>query len=129
MIQAYVVGISTHQEGEEIEIRYSIFQDGKNLTQEKKYQEYKKPFLVTHFAILAFLKDLKKYPKDETEIIMYDSAVMEQLNGTSTTNNKEALSMAKKVINEIEKLDHTIKISDVTGNSKEKLAWNKVLEY
>ncbi len=129
MIKAYVVGISTNQEGEEIEIRYSIFKDGENLAQVKKYQEYKKPFLVTHFAILALLKDLKKYPKEETEIIIFDPSLFEQLRGTSTSKNREALKLSAKIKEELEKFDYPVKIHDVTGKGQEKLEWNKVLEF
>lgn len=129
MIKAYVVGISTHQEGEDIEVRYAIYRDGEMLAQKKKYQEYKKPFLVTHYAILALLKDLKKYPDEETQIIMYDSAVYELLKGTSTSKRKEALRMAAKVNRELEKLNYPIEVLDMTGNNKEILAWNKVLEF
>ncbi len=129
MIKAYVVGISTHQEGEDMEIRYGIYKDGELLVQKKKYQNYKKPFLVTHFAILALLKELKNLPKEDTQIIMYDSAVNELLRGTSTTKNNEALKTAKKVNEELAKFDYPIEILDVTGNNKELLAWNKVLEF
>lgn len=129
MIKAYVVGISNYQEGEDIEIRYAIFKDDELLVQKKKYQNYKKPFLVTHFALLALLKELKNHPKEDTQIIMYDSAVNELLRGTSTTKNSEALKMARKVNDELAKFDYPIEILDMTGNNKEVLAWNKVLEF
>lgn len=129
MIKAYVVGISTHQEGEDIEVRYSIHKNGEMIAQKKKYQNYKKPSLVTHFALLALLKDLKNYSEEDTKVIMYDSAVNEQLRGTSTTKNKEALRLAKKVNEELLKFNYSVEISDVTGDNKEILAWNKVLEF
>jgi hypothetical protein len=129
MIKVYVAGISTNQVGEEIEIRYSLFKDGENLAQVKKYQEYRKPYLVTHFALLALLKDLKKYPKEETEVIIFDPSLYEQLRGTSTSRNNEALKLASRIKGELDKFDYPVNIHDVTGKGQEKLEWNKVLEF
>lgn len=129
MIKAYIVGISTYQEGEDIEIRYSIFKDGELLEQKKKFQGYRKAFLVTQFALLSLFKELKKYPNEDIKIIMFDSAVNELLRGTSTTKNAEAIRVARKVNEELRRFDKEIEIFDVTGNNDNILDWDKALDF
>lgn len=48
MITAYLVGISTYQENEDIEIRYSIFEDDQLICKNTEWRGYKKNLRLLH---------------------------------------------------------------------------------
>lgn len=127
MITAYLVGISTYQENEDIEFRYCIYDDEKLLCKEAVLREYKKPSVVTHYGILALLKKLNKFSDKDIEIRINDGAVYEQINGTSTTKNKEVLKMAKKVRERLDKYPN-VTIKNVGTNSEELKQWDRILK-
>lgn len=129
MIKAYVVGIPAYQENEEIEIRFRVYKEDELISERKVFQGYKKPLLVSHFAVLALLKGLKKLPREETEIYIYDAALNEQLRGTSTTRNTEVRKLAAKIKEELSLLDYPVKIIDLSTNHKELLIWNEILDF
>ncbi|GEM_PF-2750758 len=85
MIKAYLVGISTQYENEDIQIRYRIYKDQELICEKLIFQGYKKPLVVSHVALLTLLKELKKYMKHEIIIVINDAALNEQIRGTSTT--------------------------------------------
>ncbi|GKX31615.1 hypothetical protein SH1V18_40950 [Vallitalea longa] len=127
MITAYLVGISTYQENEDIEFRYCIYDDKELICKESIWREYKKPAVVTHYGILSLLKKLNKFSDKDIEIRINDGAVYEQVNGTSSTKNKEVLKMAKKVK---ERLAHypNVTIKNVGTNSEELKEWDRILK-
>lgn len=127
MITAYLVGISTYQENEDIEFRYCIYDDEKLLCKESVLREYKKPSVVTHYGILALLKKLNKFSDKDIEIRINDGAVYEQINGTSTTKNKEVLKMAKKVRERLDQYPN-VTIKNVGTNSEELKQWDRILK-
>lgn len=128
MIKAYVVGISTQFENEDIQIRYRIYKDEKLICEKLIYQEYRKPLVVSHAALLTLLKELKKYMKDEIIIIINDAALNEQIRGTSTTPNQYVLKMADKVREELNKFK-SITVKDVSRNHAELAEWNDILRF
>lgn len=127
MIKAYLVGISTPYENEDIEIRYRIYKDEELIEEKKILQNYQKPSVVSHFAVLTLLKELKKYMNEEITIVINDAALYEQIRGTSTTKNANVLKMANKVRQELNKFKDSITIKDVTGNHEELSKWNDEL--
>jgi hypothetical protein len=127
MIKAYLVGISTQYENEDIQIRYRIFKDQELLCEKRIFQGYKKPSIVGSTAMLTLLQELKKYMENEIIIIINDAALNEQIRGTSTTKNVDVLKMAKKVREEINKFKGSVTIKDVSGNHAELVKWNDIL--
>lgn len=127
MIKVYLVGISTPYENEDIEIRYRIYQDDELISEKNILQGYQKPSVVSHFAVLILLKELKKYMNEEITIVINDAALYEQIRGTSTNKNANIIKMANKVRQELNKFKDSITIKDVTGNHAELMKWNDEL--
>lgn len=128
MIEAYVVGISTHYENEDIEIRYRIYKDQELVCEKSIFQEFRKPLVVSHVALLNLLKELEKYMEDEIKIIINDAALNEQIRGTSKTKNKNVLKMATIVREELNKFKGSVIVKDVSANPTELMKWNDILQ-
>lgn len=127
MIKAYLVGILTHYENEDIEIRYRIYKDQDLICEKTVFQDYEKPLVVSHVALLTLLKELEKYMGHEIIIIINDAALNEQIRGTSKTKNEGVLKMANLVREELNKFKGSIIVKDVSGNSAELSKWNDIL--
>lgn len=129
MIKAYLVGILTQYENEDIEIRYRIYQDEALVSEKSIFRAYEKPLVVSHVALLTLLKELKKYTDNEKIIIINDAALNEQIRGTSKTKKDYVQEMANRVINELNKFKGSITVKDVSGNPVELGKWNDILHF
>ncbi|SMB95282.1 hypothetical protein SAMN00017405_0365 [Desulfonispora thiosulfatigenes DSM 11270] len=128
MITAYVVAIPSYYEGEDIEISYCIY-DNQNLMCKKSIlKEYKKPAIVNLIALREVLKELEQYMDRKIVIVMNDTALNEQISGTSTSKNKDVLKMASIVREKIKKFTNPIIIKDVSNNREELVKWNDILK-
>lgn len=125
MIKAYLAGISSQFEGEDIEVRYRIYEDDQLLCKESVLMEYKKPAIVGQVALLTLLKELERYIDQEIVIIMNDPALYEVMRGTSTTQNKDVLKMAKGTKEEVMKFRNLV-IKDVGGDRVERMKWDEL---
>lgn len=128
MIKAYLAGITTQFENEDIQIKYNIYNEQELICEKRVFQGYRKPLVVSHTALLLLLKELKKYMKSDITIIINDAALNEQIRGTSTTKNMDVLKMANKVREELSKFQGSITIKDVSGNYAELVKWNDILK-
>ncbi len=128
MIKAYLAGISTQYEGEDIEVRYCIYEDEEFLCKESVMMGYKKPAIVGQVALTRLLKELVKYRNQEIVIIVNDAALNEIVRETSTTQNKDVLNMAKKTKAELSKFEN-LDIKDISGNRTELLEWDEILQW
>jgi hypothetical protein len=129
MIKAYVVGISTHYEGEDIEIQYSIYNDQELLCKRSVIKEYKKPSVVSHEALVTLLKELKKYKGKEIVIEINDASLYQQIKGTSQTKKPEVLRMASRVQKELNRFGDSITIIDVSNDSPKLRDWRERLRF
>ena len=129
MIKAYLVGISTPYENEDIQILYRIYQDEELISEKKILKGYQKPLVVSHVALLTLLKELKKYIKDEIIIVINDAALNEQIRGTFTTKKAEVVKMANKVRDELKKFNNSVTVKDVSSNHAELMKWNDELNF
>lgn len=127
MIKAYLVGISSQYEGEDIEVRYCIFEDQELLCKEFVQLEYKKPAIVPQVALMILLKQLEKYMDKEIVIVVNDAALYEIIRETSTTRNKDVLKMARETREELGRFRDCV-IKDVSGDRTELAKWNEVLK-
>jgi len=127
MLKAYLVGISSQYEGEDIEVRYSIYEDQELLRKESVMMEYRKPGIVGQVALITLLKELERYKGKEIVIIVNDAALCEVIRGTSTTKNKDVLNMAKDTREELTKFGNPV-IKDVSVDRLELARWNEVLK-
>jgi hypothetical protein len=129
MIRAYMVGISNYYEGEDIEVRYVIF-DGQELVCRKSlFKEYKKPLVVNHVALLTVLPELKKYRGKEIVVVINDASLDEQIRGISQTKKTDVLKMAGRVQKELDKFGDSIRIENVSKDSKKVKEWNELLSF
>lgn len=127
MIKAYLVGISSQYEGEDIEVRYSLYDNQERLAKESVMMEYKKPAIVGQIALITLLKALETYRAREIVVIVNDAALNEILRGTSTTKNKDVLNMASKTREELAKFENLV-LKDVTVDRVGLAEWNEVLK-
>ncbi len=126
MIKAYLAGISSLYEGEDIEVRYCIYEDQELISKESIILEYKKPAIVGEVALLRLLKELEKYKKKEITIIVNDAALCEFIRGTATTKNRDILKLVKEIQKELSKFEKVV-LKDVSVNHKERANWNEIL--
>lgn len=128
MINAYVGGISYNYEGEDIEIRYSIYDDQELLCKKSFFKRYEKPLVVNHAALLALLKELKKYRGKEIVILINDASLSEQIRGISQTKKEYVLKMADKVLQELETFGDLVSVKDVSNDSVKLGEWKDALK-
>ena len=127
MIKAYLAGISSQYEGEDIEVRYRIYEDQELLCKESVIMGYKKPAIVGQVALITLLKELEKYMGKEIVIIVNDAALSEIIRGTSTTQNMDVLKMVSKTREKMDRFKNLV-IKDVSGDYAELVKWNEVLQ-
>lgn len=128
MIEAYLAGISSLYEGEDIEVRYCIYEDKEPTSKESVILEYKKPAIVGEIALLTLLKKLEKYKEKEISIIVNDAALCEFIRGTATTKNRDILKLVKEIQKELSKFER-VDIKDISVNHRERANWNEVLHW
>lgn len=126
MIKAYVAGISSLYEGEDIEIRYSIFEDENLLSKEMLIVQYKKPALVGAIAFQSVLKALMKFLNQEVIVVVNDAALCELIRGTGKTKDKDVQRLVREIQNELHKFGNIL-IKDAGVDFKELEKWNDVL--
>lgn len=126
MIKAYLAGFTSPLEGEDIEIRYSIYEDQDLLNRQSILLEYQKPALVGLVSLSHLMQELKSQIGKEIVILINDPALYELIRGTSTTKNREQLKMVMEVTKEFMKFDGMI-LKDVSQDHEELLKWNAAL--
>lgn len=126
MIKAYLAGISSLYEGEDIEVRYRIYEDQELVCKESVMLEYKKPAIVGQVALITLLRKLKKYIEKEIVIIVNDPVLNQIIGGTSTTKNQDVQTMAKKTRERLNKFANCV-IKDISVDHIELAKWNEEL--
>lgn len=106
MIKSYLAAIPSLYEGEDIEIRYTIFQDDVLIKKEADYLGYEKPAVTGLICVLTLLRKLEKYKAQEIIIFINDSSLYELLIGRSTVKNGDVIKMAGKVKKQLEKFEN-----------------------
>ncbi|WFD09636.1 reverse transcriptase-like protein [Tepidibacter hydrothermalis] len=127
MIKAYLVGITTYYEGEDIEIKINIFKDEESLLKQSYFKQYRKPAVVEHVALLDTLKRLEQYKGEKITIVINNPSLYEQIRGTSTLKNEEALKMTKEINKQLKEFENSITIKDVSNDKDGLKQWKEVL--
>lgn len=128
MIKAYLTGISGHYEGEDIEVRYCIYDKDELVYKKSILEEYKKPAVVSLFALIMLLKELEKYVDREIVVMVNDAALIEQIKGTSTTKNKDVLKTARIAREKVKEFKNSVIIKDISNDKVEISKWNDLLQ-
>lgn len=126
MIKAYLAGIPSLYEGEDIEIRYSIYEEESLLSKESIIAHYKKPSVVGAVAFLRVLKPLAKFKDKEIIIIINDAALCEFIRGTSKTKDTDVQRLVREIQSELTKFDQIL-IKDAGKDFKELEKWNEAI--
>lgn len=127
MIKAYLTWISTPYEGEDIEVRYRIFEDEELILKESIILEYTKPALCGLASMSKLLKVLEKHIKKEIVIVINDGALYELLNASSRTKKEDVQYMAHKVRKAVDKF-FDIRIENVGGDHPAIENWSEILK-
>ena len=127
MIKAYLAGISTPYEGEDIEIQYCIYDDLELICRKSVLMDYVKPAMVGQVALRRLLMQLKEYIDKEIVIIVNDTALYESIRGTLKTKNMNVLRMAKKNRKELDEFNN-FTIKDVSADHVELEKWVEALK-
>ncbi len=127
MIKAYLAAFPMLYEGEDIEVRYSLFQDNIPIRKESIYLEYMKPSIVGLNSILTMLEKLEEYKEEEITIIINDASLYEITKGCSTTQNVDVLKMASKMKKQLVKFEN-LSFINVTKDKASLAEWKEILE-
>lgn len=128
MITAYMAGISSGYEGEDIEVRYSIHSGDEFVCKDSVFIDYKKPAAVGGFSLLALLKRLEEYSGEEITVIVNDAALNEIVRGTSTTRNKDVLKMASMLKKKLGEFSPEIEVKDISQDKTGLAKWDEELQ-
>lgn len=126
MIKAYLTWIATPYEGEDMEIRYRIYEDEELIINKSNFVDYCKPVLCGLVSIEKLLNVLKNYKDQNVIIIINDGALYEILNETSMTKKREVQNKGAEIRGEID-LFSNLEIQNVSGNHIEMTKWNEIL--
>jgi len=127
MIKVYLVAFPMLYEGEDIEVRYSLFQDDILIKKESFYLEYVKPVIVGLSSLLTMLQKLEEYKQEEITIIINDASLHEIIKGNCTTQNGDVLKMASKMKKQLLKFQN-ISFINVTKDKASLAKWKEILE-
>ena len=126
MIKAYLAGISTQYEGEDIQIQYCIYDEQELICKNSVMLEYQKPAIVGQIALLTLLNKMGKYRAKEIIIIVNDSAINHIIKETTATKNEDVKNMARKMKRKLSQFENLV-IKDVSGDHEELAKWNDIL--
>ena len=128
MITAYLAGISNPFEGEDIEIRYCIYDDQEVICKKSILLDYQKPSIVGQVALIKLLNEMKEYRGKDIVVIVNDSTMNEIVKGTTTTKNADVQKIAVKSRQKFDRFKNIV-IKDVSKNHEELVKWNEILKF
>lgn len=125
MKNIYVKVTPAYQETEEMVFTYAVYDENDTLVEKNNlYHDYRKPVLASLFAISSILKELKPYRAEDIVIIVNDGALIDELNGTTQTKNRDVLKVAELTRTNVRRFSDTITFKSVAGDHQAKLNWN-----
>ncbi len=128
MITVYLAGLPNFYEGEDIEIRYRVFEEGNEIIKKSLFKDYKKPALVSLFALITFLKDMEEYKETPMAIMVNDAALMELIRGTSTVKDREVIKWAASARERLKEFKNTT-LRNAGVNAVELAKWDELLTF
>jgi hypothetical protein len=127
MIKAYLAGISTQYEGEDVQIQYCIYDEQELISKNSLMLEYQKPAIVGQIALLTLLNKMGKYRTKEIIIIVNDSAINQIIKETTATKNEDVKKMARRINKKLSQFKNVV-IKDVSKDHEELVKWNDILK-
>ena len=127
MITVYLAAFPMLYEGEDIEVRYQVFQDDILVKKDEFYLEYVKPAVVGLHSVLAGLSKLEEHKEEEIAVIINDSALNEIIKDSCTTKNGDVLKMASKLKKQMTKFSN-LSFINVTKDKGALTKWKEIIE-
>ena len=128
MITAYLTAISSVMEGEDLEVRYSIYEDQNFLRKDTVILDYQKPAIAGHAALMTMIEILDEYPDKKITIYINDPALNEFIKGTSTTKNKDVLKIGRETRKKLNKRVN-VTVKDIHDDRILLKKWNEELTF
>jgi len=129
MITAYLVGISTHYEGEDIEIRYRIYENDELVAEKSRLEEYVKPAIVNHTALMVLLREFDKKKEEQIIVYMNDPSINDQIRGVTQTKNRDVLKASRITRETLTRSNNSIMIKDVSVDKSAMARWSNEVEF
>lgn len=124
----YVLATPSYHEQEEIVFTYTVYDENENFIKKSVIShEYRKPAIVGLYSIMVLLKEFKDYSSEEVKVIVNDGALIEEINGTNATKNKDVIKVAELTRKHIQKFGKKISFESVSSDYQKKLHWEKML--
>lgn len=127
MITIYLVGISSHYEGEDIEIRYRIFDGDELVNKGSMYREYKKPAVIGLYSLITLLKEVKEYRDKEVTIVVNDRLLQELIEGKTKAKKEDIIKLLNIAKGKIQEFNKPFVIKDVSGDKLGLAKWDEIL--
>lgn len=127
MIKAYLTAFPMLYEGEDIKVRYSIFEDDVLIKKESIYLAYMKPTIVGLNSVLTLLQKLEQYKENEITVVLNDASLYEVIKGASTTKNGDVIKMDNKAKRQQNKFKN-LSFINVTKDKEALARWKEILE-
>ena len=127
MITVYLAAFPMLYEGEDIEVRYQVFQEDILVKKDEFYLEYVKPAVVGLHSVLVVLSKLEEHKEEEIAVIINDSALNEIIKGACTTKNGDVLKIASKVKKQIAKFSN-LSFVNITKDKGALTKWKEIIE-
>ncbi|MHC1723823.1 MAG: hypothetical protein AB9836_11555 [Aminipila sp.] len=127
MIKAYLAAFPMLYEGEDIEVRYSIFEDDVLIKKESIFLAYMKPAVVGLSSVITLLRNLEQYKEKEITVVLNDASLYEVLKGASTTKNGDVIKMANQTKRQQAKFQNLFFIN-VTKDKNALARWKEILQ-
>jgi hypothetical protein len=127
MIKAYLAGIASLYEGEDIEIQYCIYKDLELISKKSVKMDYVKPAIVGQVAMITLLNKIKNYKDKEIVVIVNDTVLYESIRGTLKTKNIDVIKMSKETRKKVAGFEN-FTIENVSADYAELQKWAEALK-
>ncbi len=129
MYTIYLLTTPAYHEVEGMVFRYVMYDEQENVVKSGELEHpYRKPLLTGMYGIMEVLKAIPEYKREAITFIVNDGALVEQVNGTTTTKNRDVLKVAHLTNKHMNKFSGRIVIKSVSGNHEQMKEWEKKLD-
>jgi len=124
----YIESIPSYHEQEEMHFSYAVYENDVLINKKSIYHDYRKPGLAGLYSIMQLFKVFPEYKGEALTLIVNDGALLEQINGTTTTKNKDVLKVAQLTRKHISKFSDRIQFMSVAGKHEAMTEWKNKLD-
>jgi|GEM_PF-1001924 hypothetical protein len=130
MKKVYLSATPAYHEEEDMIFKYAIYDENDQFVQgDVIYHDYRKPAVTGLYSVIELLKVLKAFRAEEIEIVVNDGALIEQIQGTTDTKNKDVIKVASFTRNKFNAFSSKIHIKSVAGQYEQTKIWEEKLSH